>query len=68
MTDLKKDSGQVTSNNKLTSFLYELMRDEIPPGKIEQLVQNSEQIGETVYTNGWLALYAEYLAKRLQAN
>lgn len=59
-------SGTITINSKLVSFLYELMRDELVPGKVEQLVQNSQSSDDAVYTNGWLAKYAEDLANRLK--
>lgn len=63
---LRKRSGTVKINSKLVSFLYELMRDHLPAGTVEQLVQASEDESECVYTNGWLAKYAEDLANRLK--
>ncbi len=63
---LRERSGHIKFNNRLISFLYELMRDYLPPGKVEEIVQNSEETIDTVYTNGWLAKYAEDLAKRLE--
>lgn len=55
------------SNDKLTSFLYELMRDHMPCGIVEKLVQTSQSDGESVeYTNGYLAQYAQNLAKKLR--
>lgn len=61
---IRKDSGEVNINSKLTSFLYELMRDNVPPGELERLVRDS-QVESVQYTNGWLAKYAEDLANRL---
>lgn len=61
---MRKDSGEVTINSKLTSFLYELMRDHVQPGDLEKLVRDS-QVESVQYTNGWLAKYAEDLANRL---
>ena len=65
---LRERSGHHVSSNKLVCFLYELMRDHISPGQIETLVRNTspDYGGEWVFTNGWLARYAEDLAKRLQ--
>jgi len=52
---------------KLKEFLYLLMRDEVVPGAVEQLVRQAENTGteHVVYTNKGLAQYAEELAKRL---
>lgn len=64
--DLRSRSGFISDKSKLVSFLYELMRDHITPGQIESLVRSSLYEEYTVYTNGWLAEYAQDLAKRLQ--
>lgn len=61
---LRAASGSVEVDSKLVSFLYELMRDHLTPGQVEQLVRDS-QVQPVQYTNGWLAKYAEYLASRL---
>lgn len=63
---LRKQSGNVTIDSRLVGFLYDLMRDHLPPGVVEKLVQESEDNSTITYTNGWLAKYAEYLANRLQ--
>jgi len=58
-------SGRVLiKDSLLTSFLYELMSDHLTPGKVEELV-NASTVPHVEYTNGWLALYAQYLACRL---
>lgn len=62
---LRERSGTVSINSKLVSFLYELMRDHLPPGKIEELVRASQE-PDVTYTNGWLAKYAQDLANRLK--
>jgi len=62
---LKEKSGNITSDDKLVSFLYELMRDKITPGVVETLVNNSQQT-PVEFTNGYLANYAKYLAERLK--
>lgn len=63
---LVERSGKVKLNGRLISFLYELMRDHLPAGKVEEIIRASEDQSEVVYTNGWLAQYAEDLAKRLK--
>jgi hypothetical protein len=61
-------SGNISSNDKLVGFLYDLMRDHLPLGIVEELIQNSENMNcECVYTNGWLAQYAIDLAARLKS-
>lgn len=62
---LREVSGKVNIDSYLVSFLYSLMRDHLPPGVIEELVREAEQEPDVQYTNGWLARYAENLAKRL---
>ncbi len=59
-------SGNVVINDKLTSFLYELMRDYLTPGQVESILLNSTNDVDVVYTNGWLAEYANDIAKRLK--
>lgn len=49
------------------SFLYQLMRDELPPGKVEGIVRDCQE-PDVLYTNGWLAKYAQDLAERLSDN
>lgn len=65
MQDLFEASGKFTSNDKVLAFLYELMRDHLPPGTVEQIV-GSAQSQPTTYTNGWLAEYAGFLTDRLR--
>ncbi len=62
---LKNRSGNVTIRNKLVSFLYGLLRDHLPAGSVEELVEDS-QVSEVTYTNGWLAEYAQDVANRLK--
>ena len=63
---LRLRSGHVQIDSKLVSFLYELMRDHLPAGVVEHLVQEASQESKVVYTNGWLAQYAQDLANRLK--
>ena len=62
---LREQSGHVTIDSHLVSFLYELIRDHLPAGVVEKIVQESEYNSNIIYTNGWLAKYAENLANRL---
>lgn len=61
---LRDRSGGVKFGCALTSFLYELMRNTVTPGVVEKTVQSTSS-GETTYSNGWLAQYANDVAKRL---
>lgn len=62
--DLRERSGNVLIKSKLTFFLYDLMRDHLTPGTVEELMEDVKS-EEVSYTNGWLAKYAEDLARRL---
>lgn len=66
-TILRSESGSVDINSKLVSFLYELMRDHLPTGKVEEIVRRSQD-NDVEYTNGWLANYAFNVATRLTAD
>ncbi len=50
-------------NDKLASFLYDLMRDHLPCGVVQELVGKADS--DTTYTNGYLAEYARYLSEIL---
>ena len=63
--ECKQVSGNIKINCKLTSFLYTLMRDHIPTSVVEALSKEADYDDDVVYTNGWLALYANHIAKRL---
>ena len=65
--NLRMRSGSVDSTNRLVSFLYELMRDHVPMGIVEELVRSSST-EKCCYTNGWLARYAEDVAARLEGS
>ena len=65
--ELREVSGTVTSEDKVVSLLYELMRDHIPPGVMEKLVIETATAPKTViFTNGWLAQYSKDLADKLK--
>lgn len=67
---LRERSGNMTDTEALVDFLYTLMRDHLPTGVVERLVQDATiekraRKSGALYTNGWLALYAQDLAERL---
>lgn len=64
--ELRDRSGNIAINSRLVSFLYQLMRDHVPPGIVEQVLNQSEDEPQVTYTNGWLAKYAEDVANRLK--
>lgn len=62
--DLRKKSGEVSYSDPLTTFFYLLMRNELAAGKVEELVRESVDCAEEcLFTNGWLAHYANNLAE-----
>lgn len=65
MLAMRQRSGTVVIHSRLVSFLYQLMRDHVTPGIIEEIALQSED-PDITYTNGWLAKYAEDLANRLK--
>lgn len=65
MKELRKASGGVKDNTRLVSFLYDLMRDHLPAGTVQRLVMDAQEL-PVEFTNGYLAKYAKYLAKRLK--
>lgn len=68
MDTLRDRSGNVDSSNPLVAFLYLLMRDHLPAGQVEAVVQTAADAAsaEFRFTNGWLATYASDLASRLE--
>jgi hypothetical protein len=65
--ELRQRSGAVTSKSRLVCFLYHLLRDHLPAADVEELARTAtEYEEESLYSNGWLAHYAEDVAKRLQ--
>lgn len=64
--DLRERSGSIDiQGDKLTSFLYDLLRDHLPSGTVENLVREASE-PDVSYANGYLALYAHDLANRLR--
>lgn len=63
--DLLKDaSGNVVDDTRLVSFLYSLMIESVPPGVIQKALCESPA-GRVKYSNGFVAEYARYVARRL---
>lgn len=59
-------SGEVISGDPLVGLLYLLMRDHVPPGVVAELTKEATAATlPTTFTNGWLAQYAEHLARSL---
>ena len=66
--EMRELSGNKVSKDALTQFFYLLLRDGLPAGKVEAIIENMPAKGiEAVFTNGWIAGYAENLAKRLKS-
>jgi hypothetical protein len=69
--ELRKESGKVTSNDELVAFLYVLMRDHLPCGQVEQIIQDNilaQKEEKITFSNGYLANYAKNLANILRRN
>lgn len=63
---LFEQTGRVYANDdRLMSFLYELMRDELPVGVVEGIIRNSGSHDN--FTNGDLARIAKRMADSLRA-
>lgn len=62
---LFKRSGRFYTYNPLISFLYELMRDHVPTGVVENVLKHSMETPCSM-TNGWLGMYADDVAARLR--
>ncbi len=63
---LRKRSGEVDSSDPVVALLYILMRDHLPTGTVEEIVRLHCTGPKVLFTNGWLAKYAEDLAARLK--
>ncbi len=67
---LYERSGKVKSDSKLVGFIYDLLRDKIPPGEMERILKdgktsNVNENNPVYYSNGWIANYALDIANRL---
>lgn len=69
-TELRQDSGEVTSSDPFVSFLYLLMRNEhMSAGGIEAALREVilDNGSDQKFTNGFLAAYAKNIVARLRA-
>jgi len=73
---MRKASGRIDDSRLIVAFLYTLMRDLVPPGRIEHMMlevsnahdYDKSEFTKNEYTNGWLAQYAQDVAQRLTEN
>lgn len=65
--EMHKRSGKVHATDPLIALLYDLLRDHVKPGDMEMLVRDAclYDTATKVYSNGWLAKFAEDIAFRL---
>jgi len=66
MSDLRNEEGEVVSNDPLVVFLYVLLKEHLPSGVIEEIINKHTYQETTTFTNSWLAGYAKDLAARLR--
>jgi hypothetical protein len=64
---MRKRSGNVMDGRALVRFLYLLLRDRVQPAELENLLLKIEYTEDTIFSNGWLAAYAQDIADRLEA-
>lgn len=68
---MREASGRVNDPRPLVAFLYELARDEISLGALEDKLERITNLppekvpGPFMFTNGWLARWAQDAADRL---
>lgn len=64
---MREISGTIKDDDKLVCFIYQLGRDHLSLGKIEEIMMNiKNEKMEYTYTNGWLAQYAQDVTSRLK--
>ena len=68
MTKVEKLTD-ATNKKNLVAFFYQLMRDHLPIGVVEKLIQENADPPKnaTIFTNGYLARYAQECVARLTA-
>jgi hypothetical protein len=71
--ELRERSGSVNSKDLVVAFLYQILRDHLPAGTVEEIMQQhvlSPQVeegdGTSEYCNGYIAQYAQDIANRLK--
>jgi hypothetical protein len=62
-------SGSFQSRDPYIHLLYHLLRDVSPSGTIEEIMNEVEECAgqNNSFTNGWTALHAQDIVKRLDA-
>lgn len=73
---MRKASGELTDDRLLVTFLYLLLRDELPAGRVEWVMLQlsnahdfaTNKIEASDLTNGWIGRYAQDIAERLLNN
>lgn len=63
---LREETQNFKSDCPLVSLFYSLMRDHIPCGVLQKEIIEAVTLNEVTFTNGYLALYAEFLANSLK--
>ena len=75
MLEIHLASGEYCSEDLMVALLYRLMRDEVTPGVVEGIVQDilrhkdedTGEVWEVCFTNGWLAQYAANIIERVNS-
>lgn len=65
---MRQASGNIDSSDPLVAFFYLLARDEMPLGDIEALIDQVDKDNTNIFTNGWMAQWAQDAARRLHGN
>lgn len=69
--DLREASGAVDGTDLVQAVFYDLMRDHLPAGTLQKLVDDTVKYADKrpfQYTNGYLAQHAAFLADKLAKN
>lgn len=61
---IRNDSGNVIIKSRLIEFIYVILRDHLPAADVESTILDTTG-DDVLYSNGWLARYAENAAQRL---
>lgn len=64
-----ESTGSFHSADPLVAFIYWLICDHLPTGKLEDALSNASSISpsnEALYEVGWLGLYAQDIARQLR--
>ncbi len=67
MPDIREASGNVESSDPVVALLYVLLRDHVLPGDMAAVVKDLRKASSFMFSNGWLAQYAQFLANDLRS-